>query len=443
MKAPLKLRVIVVGCGVGGLAAAVCLGKAGHEVVVVDGATELREVGAGIQISPNVTRLFVRWGLEERLEELAVKPQIWNFCRYDTGERFGLSLLGDKMLRDHGARYYHVHRVDLLNMLLEVAKPLMTLRLGSKVVSIDASTPSVTLQSQEVLSADVVIGADGIKSICRDNVVGRPDHPIPSGDAVYRCIIPTAELMKDPELRPFVETPQVHCWLGPEKHVIGYCIRACKEYNLVLQYLDDGSVESWTREGSVEKMRREFAGWEPRLQKLMALAKKTLNSKIMYRPPLERWLHPHGRVVLLGDACHPMLPYRAQGAAMAIEDAAVLGRLLALISSREQIPSVLHAYQELRYPRATKTQTASRLNRDIFCMHDGEAQQARDASMRVAMEVALKELRGESDDNPLPGNANAWADKAKNQEQFSYDADAVVDQWWRDNKDTIYTTSRM
>ncbi|KAF8056634.1 hypothetical protein FPV67DRAFT_1530835 [Lyophyllum atratum] len=436
MKAPLKLRVIIVGGGVGGLAAAISLGKAGHHVTVVDGARELRQVGAGIQITPNVTRLFERWGLGERLEKLAVKPTLWNFCRYNTGEQFGLSLLGEKMLRDHGARYYHVHRVDLLNMLFEVAGPLMTLRLGSKVISVDPSSPSVTLQSQEVLSADVLIGADGIKSLCRDYVVGGPDHPIPSGDAVYRVILPISELMKDPELRTLVETPQVHCWLGPEKHIIGYCIRACQEYNLVLQYLDDGSTESWTHEGSVDAMRAEFEGWETRIQKLMALAKSTLNSKIMYRPPLDTWVHPAGRMVLIGDACHPMLPYRAQGAAMAIEDAAVLGNLLGRISSRDEISSLLYAYQELRYPRATKTQAASRANRAVFCMHDGPEQEARDASMRLGMEVARKELGGEVDDNPLVGNANAWADKAKNEEQFSYDADDTVEKWWRLNRDT-------
>ncbi|KAJ8690578.1 hypothetical protein PTI98_011995 [Pleurotus ostreatus] len=199
---------------------------------------------------------------------------------------------------------------------------------------------------------------------------------------------------------------------------------------------DNGSVESWTKQGDVEDMKKDFGNWEIRIQKLMTLAKSTLNGKVMAHAPLDTWVDPSGRVVLLGDAAHPMLPYRAQGAAMAIEDAAVLGNLFSRISCKSEIGALSRAYQSIRHPRTTATQQATLRNRDTFHFHDGPAQRARDASMKVAMAEALKEYEGEiARMGEQEGNANMWADKRKNDEQFGYDADEAVDSWWRENWD--------
>lgn len=152
----------------------------------------------------------------------------------------------------------------------------------------------------------------------------------------------------------------------------------------------------------------------------------------MDRQPLEKWVHSSGRVALLGDSCHPMLPYRAQGAAMAIEDAAVLGNLFSRLSHPSQIAPLLHAYQNLRLKRTADTQASSRLNQKIFHLPDGPAQEARDADMRAAMELEFRLLRGEHVDVTLEGSHNQWADRKKNMAQFGYDADAVADRWWAD-----------
>ncbi|KAJ8690576.1 hypothetical protein PTI98_011994 [Pleurotus ostreatus] len=153
-----QLRVVIVGCGIGGLAAAYCLGRAGHHVTVVEAASALREVGAGIQLTPNVSRLLVRWGLSPLLERVAVKPTTLAFCSYNSGEQVGFAVFGGKMEREHGAPYYHIHRADLHEMLYAAAKPYMDLHLGQRVVALDASSasPAVLLSSGATLVADLV-----------------------------------------------------------------------------------------------------------------------------------------------------------------------------------------------------------------------------------------------------------------------------------------------
>ncbi|KAJ6610642.1 hypothetical protein B0H10DRAFT_406072 [Mycena sp. CBHHK59/15] len=424
------LHIVIVGCGIGGMSAAYCLGRAGHKVTVLENASEITTVGAGIQVGPNLSRLLIRWGLKDQLDRTAVKPRAITFLRYSDGRRVGWTKWGEDMERDHGAPYYHIHRADLLDMLLQLAAPYMTLLLDSRVVSVDPKLAQVTLANGNVVRGDLIIGADGIKSVVRDTVVGGPARsPIPTGDAAYRAIISTKGMLADPDLKPLIDNGEMISWMGPAKHVIGYCIRGRTEYNLVMVHPDIRQNEAYTAEGSVAQMRSDFEGWDPRLQKLLCLVPKTYIFPLMYREPLENWVHPGGKVVLLGDACHPTLPSRAQGSAMAVEDAAVLGVLLSHILSLDQLLPRLEAYQDIRYVRTKETQVAARANHDIFHLEDGPKQQARDASMRAAMEVALCQERSESGISDADGNANVWADRKKSQIQFSYDAELDAMRW--------------
>ncbi|EUC59203.1 FAD/NAD(P)-binding domain protein [Rhizoctonia solani AG-3 Rhs1AP] len=443
-----RVNVVVVGCGLGGLACAFSLQKAGHSVVILEAARSIGEIGAGIQVTPNLSRILIKWGLRDRLDKLAVVPQAIVFRSYKTGVKVGGSVWGSKMEHDHDSPYYHVHRADLHRMLYELAEQAgATIRLASTVKSIDPSTPSLTLSNGETIHCDLIVGADGVKSAIREVVVGGPDRPRPTGDAAYRAIIPAEQMRGDPELEALLENPEMTAWMGPGRHIMAYCIRGRNEYNMVLIHPDgrDGSapaVESWTAEGSIEEMRRDFSGWEPRIQKLIHLIPSTLKWLLADREPLEKWVHDSGRVVLLGDSCHPMLPYRAQGAAMAIEDAVVLGGLLSGISQLDDLPQLLRAYQGLRLPRTAESQKSARLNQFIFHLPDGPEQLARDADMRQAMEWEQAWLGREKGKNGLTlkeertwaGNMNQWADQTKNKLQFGYDAFAAADEWWRQNK---------
>ncbi|KAJ7165085.1 hypothetical protein C8R46DRAFT_1098142 [Mycena filopes] len=426
----IPLHFVIVGCGLGGLAAAHCLGRVGHTVTVLESAAGIAEVGAGIQISPNLSRLLIRWGLGNDLRRASVKPQSITFRRYKTGHRVGWTKWGENMDKDYGAPYCHVHRADLLKMLFKLASPYMTLYLNSRVVSLDPDLCQVTLESGRTFRGDVILGADGVKSMIREVVVGRPDKPMPTGDAAYRAIIPTSEMAKDPDLKFLVDHPEMTGWIGPGRHIMGYCIRDAQEYNLVMLHPDRGATEAYNVPGNVQQMRDDYAGWEPRVGKLLALVTDTLIWPLFDRDPLDTWIHPRGKVALLGDACHPMLPYRAQGSAMAIEDAAALGVLFSRVTSRRQIRPLLDAYQTLRHPRTTETQLASRLNQKIFHLPDGPEQEARDLSMRQGMEDSLREERGEPALYGSAGNANVWADRTKNRVQFCYDAEAEAERWW-------------
>jgi len=434
-QAPLKLHVVVVGCGIGGLAAAYCLGRSGHKVTVLESASAIGEVGAGIQISPNISRLLFRWGLRDALSTYAVELEAIVIRRYSTGEHVGYRRLG-RYADPTSEPYCSIHRADYHKLLYDLAAPYMTLRLNSKVVSVDPDTPSLTLVSGEVVHGDLIIGADGIKSYIQKIVLGEANAALATGDAVYRAIIPSELMLADDDLRTFIEKREMTIWMGPERHIVGYPLRGGQLYNFVMAHPDDGSIESWTAPGNVEKMRTDYADFEPRIRKMMQLVNSTLDWRLMDRLPLATWNHPSGRVTLLGDACHPMLPYRAQGAAMAIEDAAVLGNLLSHITSLSQLPAFLKAYESLRLKRTADTQADSRLNQSLFHLPDGPEQERRDAGMRKAMEVELKAMEARSyldekaKNDALSGNPNQWADVKKTDAQFGYDADEAVQRWW-------------
>ncbi|EJD00227.1 FAD/NAD-binding domain-containing protein [Fomitiporia mediterranea MF3/22] len=427
----LRLHVIIVGCGVGGLSAAHCLSQAGHSVTVVESAHAFREVGTGIQISPNASRLLARWGLGDKLDELGVKPDGINLLRYDDGRVIGYRCLGNIISRTYGAPYYNIHRADLHSMLLSLVatSPRVTIRLCSTVKKIDPipnPNVNVTLTSGEVLAGDMIVGADGLKSLVRSIVSKSFDALTPAGDAAYRATIKANDMLADTELSNLIDARETTIWMGPRRHVVGYPIKAKQEYNVVMLHPDDGSVNSWTAQGNVEQMRDSFKDFEPRVRKLLSLVNNPMKWRLMDCKPLDSWVHPDGRVVLLGDSCHPMLPYKAQGAAVALEDSAVLGALLSRLSDISDLSQSLRTYEHLRKGRATKIQKDSRDNQYIFHLPDGPAQQARDLKLRAAMELELNLKRHGHDSS---GQERIAKGSGFNADQYSYDANKVVEQW--------------
>ncbi|KAJ6503778.1 hypothetical protein C8R45DRAFT_1051125 [Mycena sanguinolenta] len=417
-----SLHVIIVG-------SAYCLGRAGHTVTVFESASRIADVGAGIQVSPNMSRLLIRWGLGDALREASIKPEAITLLRC-TWTKWGA-----KVEKEHGAPYLHIHRARLLDMLLALASPCMTLRLDGRVSSINPDLDEVTLESGSKFTADIILGADGLKSVVREVVAGSSFHnPMSAADAAYRAIIPTQDMCRDPDLKSLVDHPELTLWIGPGRHIAAYCVihNGCREYNLVMMHPNTtGLTESSDLRGCIDEMRDNFAGWEPRVQKLLELVPQALVWPLFDWDPVQSWVHPKGRVALLGDACHPMLPYRAQGSAMAIEDAAVPGVLFSHITSETQIPSLLQAYQTIQFQRTTETHLASRMNQKIFHLPDGPEQESRDLAMRLCMEDAQLEERGEEFVDRSAGNPDVCADRAKSRIHFGYDAEEAAEQWWR------------
>ncbi|KIK68672.1 hypothetical protein GYMLUDRAFT_92186 [Collybiopsis luxurians FD-317 M1] len=430
-----------VGGGIAGLAVAFSLATAGHRVTVLEAVAVPKEVGAGIVIAANVSRILIRWGLSSKLEEIAHhdRTQATFLYRYQNGETLASFIGGDAGEQRYGGPSYHLHRADLRDMLYDIARPHINYRAGSRVASVNPSEPAVVLDSGEMLTADMVIGADGIRSIVRDIVLGEPHEAQYTGDSAYRFVLPAEDVKKDPQLSPLVERATISVWTGPQKHLVVYGIRNQKNLNVValVEDADESAEYSWTSESDTEGMRAQFRGWEPRVQNLLALVKSptTLKYKLMDSEPLKTWVHPQGRVALVGDACHPMLPNRAQGAAMAIEDAECLGRLFSHITRREQIPLLLKAYENIRFERATTTQRLSSESRGYFHLPDGPAQRARDAGMRAEMEVLAALAKGETvPPEVLSMVENGRKSRQKEDDaQYKYDITQVTDNWWQEN----------
>jgi salicylate hydroxylase len=230
-RATIRLNIVVVGAGIGGLAAAHTLAHAGHHVTVLESTRELRDAGAGIQITPNATRLLLRWGLDPALEARAVEPAAIVFRRYNTGECVGRTAWGERMEHDHGARCYHIHRADYQKMLLRLAEkaPDVKILLGHAVRDVQpdpevAGGPSVTLKSGKVLHADLIVGADGVRSTVRKALTGPEDKPKPTGDTAYCAVLHTDRMLEDPELRQFVDEPEMTVWMAPRRHLMACCI---------------------------------------------------------------------------------------------------------------------------------------------------------------------------------------------------------------------------
>lgn len=367
------IRVAVIGGGIGGLATAAFLNRAAIDVTVFEQASALTEVGAGLVVSPNAVRLLRRLGQFARFRERAVALQVgWEFRRWEDGQVLFSQELGAECERRYGEQCYVTHRADLLDS-IRAAVPQSSLRLGHRLVSLRSSSSEgveITFADGTQTSADVVIGADGMHTAV-GQYVAQAGGPRFSGVCAYRCLVPAARAPA------FALRPAQTLWLGPGHHLVHYPICGGEVVNVVaFAPARDWKVESWSAEGRIEDLRAEFVGWSDQLTALLAAADETGRWALLDRNPLPRWTH--GPVALLGDAAHPMFPFFAQGAAQAIEDAAVVAGCLA--EQWVDPAAALERYESIRRPRATRLQELSRGREETNHLPDGAAQRARDTS---------------------------------------------------------------
>jgi salicylate hydroxylase len=362
----------VIGGGIGGLNAALALLAAGFDVHVYEQAAALGEVGAGVQVSPNASRVLHRHGLAGELARTGVKPLEWHQRRWDDGRTLLRSPLAEPLEATFGFPHYQMHRADLLSALAG-ALPPERIHVGHRLTSLVDRGDRVQAQfaNGERVEVDVAVGADGIHSTVRGLLFG-PEQANFTGCIAYRGLIP-AERLRDLALEV---TAQV--WMGPGRHFVHYFVSNKRLVNFVaIVEQDTWTRESWTDRGDLAGALAAFEGWHPQVRGIMEAVDETYIWALFDRAPMERW--SVGRVTLLGDACHAMLPFMAQGAAQAIEDGATLAACLA--GGGSDIPGALRRYERLRIPRTSRLQAMSADNKTRFHLPDGPAQRQRDAQM--------------------------------------------------------------
>lgn len=379
-------KVLIIGGGLGGLAAALACSRIGAPVALFERAAEFTEVGAGIQLGPNVVKILHEWGLQDALAGIAAFPNRLQVRCAMSGAELGVLRLGEVALAKYGAPYATVHRADIQAVLLaEVQKQTgVQLNLDSAVTRFEQSPKGVTLQMAKghEVQGDVLIGADGGWSKVRQQLLN--DGLLqPTGHLAYRAMVLQSSL---PER---LRSQQITAWLGPKLHVVQYPVRGGEWLNVVaiVHGRTQGDPQNWDHSANAAELQRMMAATCAPLQDLIGTIEQWRLWALNIRPPMQgAYQQAQGRVALLGDAAHPMLPYLAQGASMAIEDASGLGQALGNLAL--DVPAALQHYAQSRWQRNARVQAGAIRNGQIFHA-SGPLRWGRDAAMKLLGERLL------------------------------------------------------
>jgi 6-hydroxynicotinate 3-monooxygenase len=348
------LSIAIVGAGMGGLATAAALRRLGIDVMVYEQASQFARIGAGIQIGCNAMKVLRKLGLEARLRAQSFYPRSWNNRDWKTGGVKFDMIFGENAEQKFGAPYLLAHRGDLHAALASVV-PSECVRLNHKLTGLDEVADGVRLSfaSGETVTADAVIGADGVHSVVRDILFGTSPVNF-TGRIAYRTTYPVA-------LLDGFKIDDCTKWWGEDRHIVIYYVKPDRSevYFVTSQPEPEFRIESWSAKGDVRELRAAFKGFDRQVENVLAACPEVHKWAIVDRDSLARWAQ--GNVTLLGDACHPMTPYMAQGAAMAIEDAAVLSRCLEGIA-RDGVADAFRRFEATRRERTARVQQTSRTN---------------------------------------------------------------------------------
>ncbi len=357
-----KLPFVIAGGGIGGLAMARALALNGLSSIVLEQAPEFGEIGAGIQLGPNVDRMFERLQVRPEMRDIAYYPENLIMMDSVTGEEVTRLPLGDGYRAFYGGPYGVIHRADLHTVLLEACRSmpdLIDLRAGTRVTGYTDNGGSVSVETESAgaIEGTALVGADGLWSKIRPTIVDDGD-PIVSGHIAYRAVLPIDDV---PEILERYMN-QVVLWAGPKNHLVHYKLRRGELFNIVAVFHSDRYVEGWDSHGDPEELFKRFAGTAPEVQALLDKIETWRMWVLCDRLPVREW--SKGRVTLLGDAAHPMLQYLAAGAGMAMEDAVCIADTLK--ANDGDIEKTFLEYPEARYLRTGRVQTTARYYGDIY-----------------------------------------------------------------------------
>ena len=348
------IRIGIIGAGIGGLTAAALLSRGGFKVEIFEQAKRFSRLGAGIQQSANAVRVLRTLGLEPRLREVAYQPQVTRYRDFDTGRIIWEKEQGRAAEDRLGAPHLLLHRGDLHELLLS-AVPNDCIRLDHKLKGFEQADGKVHLSFQDgkTASVDALISADGVHSLVREQIFG-VETPRFTGRVAYRTTFAASRLKG-------LDIDESTKWIAPDRHIVIYYINPRRDevYFVTSTPEPDFVVESWSTKGDLAQLRKEYSAFHPQVRAVLDACPEVHKWALVERDPMASW--GQGRVVLLGDACHPMTPYMAQGAASAMEDAAVLSRCLADVSP-DGIEAAFKRYEATRKPRTSFIQEASSLN---------------------------------------------------------------------------------
>ena len=375
--------VMIAGAGLGGLAAAACLMKRGMKVRVFEQAVQLGEIGAGVQQSANSAKVLYDLGLRDALEKVAVKPQNYEFRRFDTAELMHAIPFAGAHEKQHGAPYYHLHRADLHKILVDKVMAMdphcITLNARAAGFSEDADGVTLKLADGSTPTGAALIGADGIKSSIRAQIVGETPATY-TGYVAWRLTVPRSKLPAD------IMDIVGQVWCGPKNHCVVYWLRGGELLNWVgCPERSEWEDESYTQRRPWDELKADYAGWHPKIQAIIDATDRNecYRWALNNRKPIRTW--STARVTLLGDAAHPTLPFMAQGACMAIEDGAVLARAL---EGSDSVSAGLDLYQRNRVDRTARVVLESTEHGGLYHITDAAQMREAFAKRNIAKERA-------------------------------------------------------
>ncbi|TQN65307.1 FAD-dependent monooxygenase OpS4, partial [Colletotrichum shisoi] len=424
MKTASSLKVIIVGAGIGGLTCAIACRREGFEVAVLERASRIVPMGAGMQIPPNGVKVARQLGFLDKLQQVATTLEAIEVRRYDNGKQLG-ELTGEQCRTEYGDPWMAVHRADFHGTLWRTCQELgVSLELNMEVERIDSENGTVYMEDGDEICGDVIIGADGTgwrwspvrkgpRSVSRAQLLDTPSPLVDTGDVAYRAVLPVEYLkaLNDSRVDDLCAQNRAITWLGPNQHTVLYSVRGGREFNLILIRSGRGEPGDLHPGGDAGEMRDYFAGWDEILNKILSLVPRVQKWKICTPPKVDP--ASRGCFAILGDAFHSNLPYQAQGAAMAMEDGALLGKILGLarahvlrgrgdasdaesseaqlrdehrgdVDLKKLVPAALEAYGAARGARASaavRGEGRTEPVREWFHLPDGPEQEARDAAL--------------------------------------------------------------